>query len=698
MFGKISTDERLFGRELWFTYLQHPLQSVLQNRHDIMVQHLEDILECVMKLVKWCIPNMYHNRDLSQLPEALTFHIRNAKPCGYLQIFKKVISNEDMFKIIEVAPLFYINTLFLLFEMDGGEGCKQSRFDLLHHDRLSGTWFKVWSKCGTQIPWNLTSETNKIGILIHQQNVQSLLRLCVMYYAVHFYLGKKLILESTIIADVVAQQSYTKTTHTLVRSHAEEIQQWMIQVNIGSVIRYVTIEQHNDQCDLNLYDGPGIVQSTKLPNTIFEGSDNIKPFAIITRYFNSRLLLKCTSVKIFRQVIIQYQNIELETVLLPIMSRTTINSSNAIIQHVYSLYPDKGGVYANVSIEFRQFQGWNGGACNYGGYIITQYIDDRNMKPNHLGPFCSKDLRTDARNHDLPYFIMNKYTTYLYIYAYSPWYNLDIDIVVKKSSCEGALEPIFMMNWQHDFDPSDSFLGHVILNSAHLFLSHLYITDRSSREFRISVTNITRCFVIQSLSYLHNCTIHYQIVKHALFNLKYQPGPSYYVNIGFHNKHYQGLLHIQAIGNDQIVSEANLQKEPVLIINPVVCAALFLVHETGLEYEYASFSLELKPVLVSNLPCASVRTNEEQSRTAISLINRCSNVDGGHHSEYVFSVGFSIGSDIHKQIVMYAVLSREHCVDDRNDLDNDILTLIHNGTDIFHSVDFIIDFFENANS
>ena len=695
MFGNISTGQSLLGKELWFSYLQHPLQNELQIRHDNIVQHLEGMLEYVMKLVDWCIPNMYHNQDISNLPAALTINIKNTSmPCGYMQIFKKVITNKDLFKIIEVGPMFYITTLFLLFEMDGGEGCKQSKLDLLHHDRVSQKWFLEWSKCGTQIPWNMTSETNKIGVWLQQQNVQSVPRLCVMYYAVDFHLARKLLLESKIHTHAVALQFLATTNHTLTRSYAEEIQQWIIHVNIGSVIRYIAIKQDNDQCDLNIYDGPGAVQSTNLSNLFFRESNSTRRVAIVTRYFNSRLLLKCTKVILLRKIIIQYQNIKLKTVHLPMGSRTTIDSSKTIIQYVYSLKPGKGGGYANVSLEFRQFQGWNGGGCNYGGYLIKQYIGDRNMKPNYLGPFCSKDPNNDIRNHGLSYFIMNKYTTHLYVYAYSPWFTLNIDIVVRKSLCEGALEPIFMMNWQHDSDPTDMFLGHARLNSAHFYLSHLYFTDRESRDFRISVKNIKGCFVIQSLSYIHNCIIHYQIIKHALFNLKYQPAPAYYVNIGYHNKRAQGLLNIQTIDKNQIVTRAELQREPILIRHPVVFAALFIVHETGLEYEYASFTLEVLLVLVSNIPCAYVQTEREQSRTAISLINRCFIVVGRHLNEYVFSVAFSSGNDIYKQIIMYAALSREDCVADRNDLDNDVLTVIHNGTDIFHSVDFIIDFWK----
>ena len=129
---------------------------------------------------------------------------------------------------------------------------------------------------------------------------------------------------------------------------------------------------------------------------------------------------------------------------LRIGEMTTLNNAEGLLYKGY--YIRYNGVkFPNVSFTIRKFEGWNENYCHFGSYIwintiMTGLAHEVN---NELGPFCSKCLPSDPFVWDIrpKYIVLGSFYYFLIFYAYGPLYNIDIDIHIHPSDCEGLFEP-----------------------------------------------------------------------------------------------------------------------------------------------------------------------------------------------------------------------------------------------------------------
>ena len=132
---------------------------------------------------------------------------------------------------------------------------------------------------------------------------------------------------------------------------------------------------------------------------------------------------------------------------------TTLNNAGGLLYKGYYIRYNSVK-FPNVSFTIRKFEGWNGNYCHFGGYIWINTImtGTAHEVNNELGPFCSKSLPSHPFVGDIgpKYIVLGSFDYFLIFYAYGPLYNIDIDIHIHTSDCEGLFEPQFMC-----FTPQD---------------------------------------------------------------------------------------------------------------------------------------------------------------------------------------------------------------------------------------------------
>ena len=45
--------------------------------------------------------------------------------------------------------------------------------------------------------------------------------------------------------------------------------------------------------------------------------------------------------------------------------------------------------FPNVSFYVKRFDGWNEGGCTHGGFRFKQFLNDSQLEPQTLGPYCT---------------------------------------------------------------------------------------------------------------------------------------------------------------------------------------------------------------------------------------------------------------------------------------------------------------------
>ena len=97
-----------------------------------------------------------------------------------------------------------------------------------------------------------------------------------------------------------------------------------------------------------------------------------------------------------------------------------------------------------LSIRSRIFNGFNEDNCVYGGIIITQARDGDMLSNDTYGPYCNS-LAAETL------FLTSVGTTnitfsgepfVMFVYAFNPLYNMDLDLAFTMSQCNGILNPV----------------------------------------------------------------------------------------------------------------------------------------------------------------------------------------------------------------------------------------------------------------
>ena len=162
--------------------------------------------------------------------------------------------------------------------------------------------------------------------------------------------------------------------------------------------------------------------------------------------------------------------------------------------------------------------------CSFGGYSFTHKIKTSliSLKYNQ-GPFCNGQAPSMPfiGTHGPKHIVFGSFQYYFTIYAFGPWYNIDIDVVIQRSFCEGLFEPMHMcasviQSYNNSRNNNHKMMSYVKTSSYGIFCSA--VSRANNRNvYSLNMVNINQCIIFQMISLLPSNVQTYKV--RAIMNI-----------------------------------------------------------------------------------------------------------------------------------------------------------------------------------
>ena len=653
-----------------------------------VASHLMTLIKRIDSLIDWCFPALYRHPNYTEQASINTNTLVVNLPCGYLHIHNTPLQSYSE-NLIQVNHLFFVQMLFLVFNMDdSGPNCEHSacEIQLPKHNQSTSLWLITRRLCGQRKPWNQTLPSNAVLISVDQIYVRNVPNITFMYFPLDLNVAYRSILYSNVVQHQASLKYFHESSYQMKQTKIFEIQQWVINVNVGFQIQFWSIEIDSAMCSLKLFDGP---QENDL---MYQGNAtyNDRIFKLITMFFQSLIILECDDSfnnNSIGPMTLLYKTVNIKPTSLTIGSTFKITSNERTIQNVYSLKSNKE-FYPNISLVIHKFHGWNDGGCNFGGYIIKQ----TGPKIPTLGPFCSKDFRRYFKPHGLEYFVIGKHVTQLIIYSYSSLYFVDIDFIVRSSVCEGVLEPIIRLFPHNKVSEQSLVLGYEELDSAHLSLTELTSRNSIIKEYKVTVTKLSKCLTIQSVTSYYDIFIRYEIVHPVKLFINIVSSTTYLnnrYNEGAHSGYYKlRLIRIKLSYLNALIENGDLR-----FFADFTFASALVLQARAIKYQYKSFTVNFTPVQKYPPMCMRSKPRKMAYQYSVYLVGLCGEVFNKYNGNHVFTILVGENSKNEEQTFLYAEISTEDC-DQAFWRRGDMLTITTYMGSVHHTVDFLVEYWQ----
>ena len=634
------------------------------------------------QMASWCLLN---RTLVTRRLKMEIDHVKVWTPCGYHQLV--LGSSNKMFQmILHIHNKFHLQIYFLVFEF------KVSMIDCQKSSTLSlcsakvtshGTYcIKRWKYCGHLRPWIKTLESNSAIIGLDERNDRHRCNLTYYYTS----LERKI---SNIF--VKYERHDTETPQTELDNYLEfshnyiaNFHQWLIIVAVGGEIRFSDLETNYFSGKIDIYSGES--DHHLLSSTVSYGNISKQRLRVLSNYFSANVRYYATE---------SYQNINNRVFFLlsydkqqiphkEISSNTTITITNIgnIFYSVYSIQFTGKDNFPNVSFTIRKFTGWHGSDCQYGGYALMHHYSSTFF----LGPFCSKSLSstpfigTDGPKH----IILGGHQYDLIIYTFGPLFEIDIDLVIRCSKCEGMVEPLLMCASSINLSDQSFYNDHNKIFFSSIKYQNCYMVC-SAKNFGGAIIlsadfmNISKCIVFQSISLFYDGVTLYQ---------------------------FQGSMNIQVTAYNGLKSEASDRHMKASASNIVRTLASFTNASFNMAYKGIAFvkyksyvfnghldfyiSMQINPREHNNV-CTST-TQENNTSTLqhfhhFEITNLCGVIYSMRHLLQLYIYRFSIPryKNYSERTFMYLVFNTT-CALNANGSEQNYLTIMADQGNMAHRV------------
>ena len=520
------------------------------------------------QMASWCLLN----RTLVTRRIAMEIvHVKVWTPCGYHQLV--LGSSNKMFQmILHIHNKFHLQIYFLVFEFKVSMiDCQKSSTLILCQAKVISheTYcIKRWTYCGHLRPWRKTLESNSAIIRLDERNDRHRFNLTYYYTS----LERKI---SNIF--VKYERHDTETPQTGLANYLEfshnnisNFHQWLIIVAVGDEIRFSALDTNYFSGTLDIYSGES--DHHLLSRTLSFGMLHKKRLNVSSNYFSANV--RYYAIESYQNAynlvyfLLSYNKQQVSHKEISSNTTITITNKGNILYSVYSIQFTGNDNFPNVSLTIRRFTGWNGKDCHYGGYALIQHIALPHLSSKSaLGPFCSKSLSstpfigTDGPKH----IILSGHQYDLIIYAFGPLFEIDIDLVIRCSKCEGLLEPLLMYtsemklsNQSFNITHTRRVIGSIHYQNCYILYSEQKIDGRMM--LFVEFMNISKCIVFQSISLFYDGAIRY---------------------------YFKGFMNIQVTAYNGLKEEASER---------YLMASVFNIGRTLASFTNASFSMAYKRV------------------------------------------------------------------------------------------------------
>ena len=510
--------------KLWFHYLEIYTAKTLTDGWGRNVLTAYKLLSSKTHLiVNWCVISTSDANSLSA-DDVIHAH-KHAQPCGYVKIVNSIQPSTTIFHLRTIRQLV-VQVSFLLFDMDSfSEGCEHvSSVQLCLTDPTHWRCLKFMRFCGHRKPWILTTSVSLVKVSIVQLNVRYSCNLTFSYTSIEkqrAYVYMKYERSDTI--------PYMNNPMSFWLDYRQRVvgyyRKWRLQQQIGYIIRFNDLYACCFVGSIEIYDGFESYYLIAQKKNLNYSEEILE---VATTYFLATLIFQVNDTLIMSYgdplFILQFVK-ELVNVQFINADRfsTTINSQGHLLHKTLAFNMTNGG-YPNLSVVVRTFKGWNDDMCSFGGYSFTHKMKTKSISLNYdQGPFCNGQAPSVPfiGTHGPKHIVFGSFQYYFTIYAFGPWFDIDIDVVIHRSFCEGLFEPMHMcasalQSYNNSRKVNHKMMSYVKTSNYGIFCSSL---SRANKKivYHLDMVNIRQCIIFQMISLLPSNAQAYKV--RAIMNM-----------------------------------------------------------------------------------------------------------------------------------------------------------------------------------
>ena len=510
--------------KLWFHYLEIYLTKTLTEGWSGNVLTSYKLLSSKTHLiVDWCVISTF---DTNSLSADDVIHAQNTtQPCGYVKVVNGIQPSTTTFHLRTIRQLV-VQVSFLLFDMDSfSKDCKHvSSVQLCLTDPTHWRCLKFMRFCGYRKPWTLTTSVSLVGVSIVQLNVRYPCNLTLSYTSIELqraYVYMKYEHSDTLHFTTNPMTFGKNYTKTLIEYYGK----WRLQQKLGNKIRFNDLYACCFVGSIEIYDGFESYYLIAQKN-ILNNSEEI--LDVVTTYYVATLIFQVNHTLInsygdpfftlrFVKELVNVQFINTDNF------STTINNQGYLLHKILAFNMTTGG-YPNLSVVVRTFKGWNDDMCSFGGYGFTHKIKTKSISFNYdQGPFCNGQAPSVPfiGTHGPKHVVFGSFQYYYTIYAFGPWYDIDIDVSIQRSSCEGLFEPMHMcasalQSYNNQPKDNQEIMSYIKTSNYHIFCSAVS-SPNNRNVYKLDMLNIKKCIIFQMMSLLTSNVQKYKI--RAIMNM-----------------------------------------------------------------------------------------------------------------------------------------------------------------------------------
>ena len=487
--------------KLWFASVRIPLASAM----NVSSMHTMDSWYCMLWKRAQLITKCCQPKNINAIQEGYSKQPRLWTPCGDVTNILGIRKHRFGY-LICTYRLLLVQIYFRLFEMDASHPrCEHSSSLSLCQNLTDWDCPLKWRYCGRHQPWLVTTSSHKVAAMLEQLNARSSCNISFTYTSLDMkiagiynkYDQRTLLSGEKLRSGFILDRNNIKTYNNL-----------LIVTQSGFKFHLNFIKTCCFSGHIKMYAGDRnyhLVFHKKITPQVFEEplNVNVNYYLLSVEQYADEIHFSNTS-DIYFMLRYTFGSIDLQ--ILRIGEVTTINNAGGLLYKGYYIR-DNGVKFPNVSFTIRKFEGWNENYCHFGGYIWINRImtGTAHEVNNELGPFCSKSLPSHPYVGDIgpKYIVLGSFHYYLIFYAYGPLYDIDLDIHVYPSDCEGLFEPQFMCFTEQDIagpklNETRKFRRY-IRGSHYETLCFIVRLDRM-QYYLVKTYNIKKCLVVQSIS------------------------------------------------------------------------------------------------------------------------------------------------------------------------------------------------------
>ena len=487
--------------KLWFDSVRIPLAFAI----NVSSMHTMDSWYCMLwrraeLLTNWCQP-----KNINKTQQGHTKQTRLWNACGYMTIILG-IRKHSLGYIIWTYRFLVVQIHFRLFEMDA------SNTRCVHSSSLSLCQYRTdwdcplkWRYCGRHQPWLVTTSSHQVAAILEQLNVRSSCNISFSYTSIDMkiagiynkYDQRTLISRELLPSGVILDRNNIKAYNNFVIVTKIGFNFHLNSINTSCFLGHIQIYAGDRNYHLVFY--------KKVTPEVVEEPVNVSVnyYLLSVEQYADEIHFS-NSCDIYFMLGYTFRSIDVQS--LRIGEVTTLNNAGGLLYKGYYIRYNSVK-FPNVSFTIRKFEGWNENYCHFGGYIWINTImtGTAHEVNNELGPFCSKSLPSHpfVGDNGPKYIVLGSFDYFLIFYAYGPLYNIDIDIHIHASDCEGLFEPQSMC-----FTPQDIAISNLnetrnlrrYIRGSH-YETLCFIVKRDKIQFYLVQTyNIKKCLVVQGIS------------------------------------------------------------------------------------------------------------------------------------------------------------------------------------------------------